>query len=108
MKRDKERKLLTRAEIDELLRLLTRSKAIWMVPDLLNLTESAENANHAYKLVFFKTNKRRKAIAARWYAIALRNFHPDLVSACAKWLKVTGKQNFEDLGNFLFNALGKK
>jgi len=78
-----------------------------MVPDLLNLTESAENSSHAYKSVFDKTNKRKKALAARWHAIALKDFHPDLVGACAKWLKVISKQDLTLLKQFLFNALGK-
>jgi hypothetical protein len=62
MKRDESKKrLYSRTEIDRLVKLLTRSKAIWMVPDLLNLVESVENPNHAYKLIFDKVNKRKEA-----------------------------------------------
>ncbi|MDD5433148.1 MAG: response regulator [Candidatus Pacebacteria bacterium] len=103
-----ENKLLSNAEIKQLLELLARSKAVWMDPDLLTLAESAENPSHAYRLIIEKIGKRKKALAARWYAVAKRDFHPDLVSACAKWLKYTGNQNIEALGKFLYNALGSE
>ena len=57
--------------VEELLDLLARSKAVWVVPELRTLTEEANSPTHAYNLVLEKTGKHRKALAARWYAIAL-------------------------------------
>jgi hypothetical protein len=102
----------TRADIKQFLELLARSKAIWMVPELQNLAESAGNPTKAYELVLQKTGKRRKALAARWYAIALRDYHPDLVGGCIRWLRrwrrfsIFGPK-LPNLQQFLINMLAE-
>lgn len=78
---------MTPQEVERLLELLARAKAVWMVPELLNLTESAENPTQAYDLVLQKTGKRKKALAARWHAVACRDFNADLVGACVRFLR---------------------
>lgn len=52
---------------------LTRSKAIWKNPSLLKLVESAPSPTKAFSVVLQQTGSRRKALAARWYRIAMRD-----------------------------------
>jgi len=92
--------MTTPEQTSRLVELMTRSKAIWMVPELLNLTERAVSPNNAYDLVLNETGKRKKALAARWYAVARREFDPFLVGACGRWLKYT-KRGPESLKQFL-------
>lgn len=100
---------MTIEQIERLLDLLARSKAVWIVPDLLNLAEEATSPNNAYDRVFQHTDKRKKALAARWYAVALRDFEPKLVRACVRWLQMEpiGRfvHNIPNLKQFLINAL---
>lgn len=99
---------MTRKEIDRLLKLLARAKAVWMDQNLLNLTESAGTPTNAYDIVFKQTGKRRKALAARWYAVARRDFHPDLVGACVRWLRYPHwSRGSKQLRIFLTNALAE-
>jgi hypothetical protein len=65
----------------ELVGFLTRSKAIWTSPELLNLVESASSPNQAFTLVLQKTGSQRKAKAGRWYACAIRDFGKDSLGA---------------------------
>lgn len=60
---------------------LTRSKAIWTCPRLLNLVESASSPTKAYALVFKHTGSQKKAKAGRWYACAIRDFGKDSLGA---------------------------
>ena len=62
--------------VDSILWSLTRSKAIWMNPELLNLVESAASPRQADRIVFMRTGSRKKGRAAHAYACALRD-HPD-------------------------------
>jgi hypothetical protein len=68
-------------EAVELIGYLTRSKAIWMNPELLNLVESAPSPTKAYALVLQSTGSQKKAKAGRWYACAIRDFGKDSLGA---------------------------
>jgi hypothetical protein len=87
-------------DIEHLMWLLARAKAVWMIPDLLNLAESAENPTQAYDRVLAKTGKRKKALAARWHAVACRDFDADLVGACVRFLRFV-PQGQKKLAQFL-------
>ncbi len=65
----------------ELIGFLTRSRAIWTDPALLNLVESAPSPNQAFTLVLKETGSQRKAKAGRWYACAIRDFGKDSLGA---------------------------
>lgn len=65
----------------ELIGYLTRSKAIWTCPELLNLVESASSPTEAFALVFKRTGKQKKAKAGRWYACAIRDYGKDSLGA---------------------------
>jgi hypothetical protein len=78
----------TQVEIDAFVELLARSKAVWMVPELLNLAAMASSPSVAYDLVLTATGKRKKALAARWFAIAIRDYFPQVPQACVRWLRV--------------------
>lgn len=58
----------------DLVGMLTRSKAIWKNPELLNLVEGTPSPNKAFCVVLKNTGSRRKAIAARWYRMAMRDY----------------------------------
>ncbi len=100
---------MTIEQIERLVDLMARSKAVWMIPDLLHLAEEATSPSNAYDRVFQHTNKRKKALAARWFAIALKDFDPKLVRACVRWLQMEpiGRfvHNLPNLKSFLTNAL---
>ena len=91
---------MTSQDVERLLELVARAKAVWMVPELLNLAESAENPTKAYDLVLQKTGKRKKALAARWHAVACRDFNADLVGACVRFLRFV-PMGQEKLAQFL-------
>jgi len=93
---------MTPKDVKRLIELLARAKAVWAVPELLNLTESATSPSKAYNLVLARTGKRKKALAARWYAIACReeNFGAELVGACVRFLRHSKKEPRE-LAKFL-------
>ncbi|MEX0999929.1 MAG: hypothetical protein WD000_08230 [Thermodesulfobacteriota bacterium] len=61
-------------QANELVGYLTRSKAIWTNPELLNLVEAAPSPSKAYTIVLKHTGSQKKAKAARWYACALRDY----------------------------------
>jgi hypothetical protein len=65
----------------EIIGYLTRSKAIWTCPKLLNLVESASSPTKAYALVFKYTGSQKKAKAGRWYACAIRDHGKDSLGA---------------------------
>jgi hypothetical protein len=65
----------------EIIGYLTRSKAIWTCPELLNLVESASSPTKAYALVFKYTGSQKKAKAGRWYACAIRDHGKDSLGA---------------------------
>lgn len=65
----------------ELIGYLTRSKAIWTSPELLNLVESAPSPTKAFALVLQRTGSQKKAKAGRWYACAIRDFGKDSLGA---------------------------
>lgn len=58
----------------DLVGMLTRSKAIWKNPELLNLVESTPSPNKAFSVVLKHTGSQRKAKAARWYRMAMRDY----------------------------------
>jgi hypothetical protein len=78
---------MTAEEADKLLELMARAKAVWMVPELLKLAEEASSPTDAYAVVLEHTGKRKKALAARWYAIAQRTFDPFIVGATSRYLR---------------------
>lgn len=65
----------------DLIGYLTRSKAIWTNPELLNLVESAPSPTKAFALVLQSTGSQKKARAGRWYACAIRDFGKDSLGA---------------------------
>lgn len=77
---------MTAEQVECLLGLLARAKAAWIVSELRTLVEAAESPSKAYDLVLEKTGKRKKALAARWFAIAMRDFNPDIVGAAVRFL----------------------
>jgi len=82
----------------ELVGFLTRSKAIWTCPELLNLVESAPSPNKAFALVLQKTGSQRKAKAGRWYACAIRDFGKDSLGALVAVLRSPqGAEKLEEL-----------
>lgn len=54
--------------------MLTRSKAIWKNPELLKLVEGTPSPNKAFNVVFQATGSQRKAKAARYYRMAMRDY----------------------------------
>jgi len=107
----------TMQDCERFVELMARAKAVWADPKLLDLTEKADSPTQAYEIVLAETGKRRKALAARWYKIVCRDYHPDLASACGRWLRFAkdkSKQiswrktyNLSGLRDFLFNALAE-
>lgn len=61
-------------DVINLIGYLTRSKAIWKNPVLLNLVESAPSPTKAQAMVLQSTGKKKKGIAAYYYACAIRDF----------------------------------
>jgi hypothetical protein len=76
--------LVDAQSIEKFVDLIARAKAIWTNPELLNLTVMASSPSEAYDLVLQKTGKRKKALAARWYAILLRDYEPIMVRAALR------------------------
>lgn len=82
----------------ELVGFLTRSKAIWNNPALLNLVESAPSPTKAYALVLKNTGSQRKAKAGRWYACAIRDFGKAQLGGLVAVLKSSqGAEKLEEL-----------
>jgi len=82
----------------ELIGYLTRSKAIWMNPELLNLVESASSPTKAHALVFQSTGSQKKAKAGHWYACAIRDFGKDSLGALTAVLNSPqGAKKLEEL-----------
>lgn len=82
----------------ELIGFLYKSKAIWRNPELLNLVESAPSPTKAYAAVFQKTGKAKKALAARWYACAIRDFGKESLGALTAVLNSPlGVEKLEEL-----------
>ncbi len=82
----------------ELVGFLTRSKAIWKNTELLNLVESSSSPSNAFSVVFQHTGKRKKALAARWYACAIRDYGPDSLGALVAVLQSPrGAEKLEQL-----------
>src|SRR3989344_959738 len=79
--------VFTAKQVEEFVYLLARSKAFWMVPELLNLAATASSPSAAYELVLKKTGSRRKANAARWIAIAVRDYYPLWPQSSIRFLK---------------------
>jgi len=77
----------TAKQVDEFVDLLARSKAVWMVPELLNLAATASSPSSAYELVLQKTGSRRKAKAARWLAITVRDYFQMWPQSAIRFLK---------------------
>ena len=77
----------TAKQVDEFVDLLARSKAVWMVPELLNLAATASSPSAAYDLVLQKTGSRRKAKAARRLAITVRDYYPMWPQSAIRFLK---------------------
>ena len=71
----------------ELVGFLTRSKAIWNNPALLNLVESAPSPTKAHALVFKSTGSQKKAKAAHYYACAIRDYGKDSLGALTAVLR---------------------
>ncbi len=69
-----ERRVLDDDDAVDLVGLLIRSKAIWKNPELLNLVESAPSPTKAFEMVLHQTGSRKKALAARFYACAIRDY----------------------------------
>lgn len=82
----------------EIIGYLTRSKAIWMNPELLKLVESASSPTHAFTLVLQKTGSQKKAKAGRWYGCAIRDFGKDSLGALTAVLNSPqGAEKLEEL-----------
>ena len=92
------------SDVDRFVELLARSKAIWLVPELLNLVAMASSPSTAYDLVLQKTGKRKKALAARWLAVALRDYEPLLVRSALRFIG-THELRPEKLKAFLSTTL---
>lgn len=75
------------SDVDRFVELIARSKAIWLNPELLNLVAMASSPSSAYDLVLQKTSKRKMALAARWLAVALRDYEPMQVRSAIRYLK---------------------
>lgn len=75
------------SDVDRFVELIARSKAIWLTPELLNLVAMASSPSSAYDLVLQKTDKRKKALAARWLAVALRDYEPMQVRSAIRFLQ---------------------
>jgi len=91
---------MTMHEIDavELIGFLVKSKAIWKNSELLTLVESAPSPTKAHTMVLKHTNSRRKAVAARWYACAIRDFGRDSLGAFVAVLQSPqGVEKLEEL-----------
>jgi hypothetical protein len=73
-------------DVDRFVELIARSKAIWLKPELLNLVAVASSPSAAYDLVLEKTGKRKKALAARWLAVAVRDYDPMLVRSSIRFI----------------------
>lgn len=65
---------MTEDDAVEIIGFLTRSKAIWTNPELLNLVGTAPSPSQAFSIVFRHTGSQKKAKAARFYAMALRDY----------------------------------
>jgi hypothetical protein len=61
-------------EAVELVGMLTRSKTIWKNPELLKLVENTPSPTKAFSVVLRHTGSQRKAKAARWYRMAMRDY----------------------------------
>jgi hypothetical protein len=82
----------------ELIGCLTRSKAIWMNPALLNLVESAPSPTKAQEFVLKETGKRKKGLAAYYYASAVRDFGKESLGALTAILSSPqGVEKLEEL-----------
>jgi hypothetical protein len=68
-------------DVIDIIGYLTRSKAIWKNPELLNLVESAPSPTKAQAMVLQKTGKKKKGVAAYYYASAIRDFGKDSLGA---------------------------
>ena len=74
------RKVVDDDDAVELVGYLIRSKAIWKSPELLNLVvpqsdpSQALSPSKAFSVVLQHTGSRKKALAARWYACAVRDY----------------------------------
>ena len=80
---------MIRKDAERLVDLLARSKAVWMVPELLNLAVEAENPSKASQAVLAHPDgTRRKAKAANLLAIAYRDFPDHTVGACVRFAQV--------------------
>lgn len=78
---------MIKQDAERLVDLLARSKAVWMNPELLNLTEGAESPNQAYQAVLHHTDSRKKAKAANLLAIAFRDFPKPTVGASMRFAR---------------------
>ena len=68
-------------DVIDIIGYLTRSKAIWKNPVLLNLVESASSPTNAQALVLKSTGKKKKGVAAYYYASAIRDFGKESLGA---------------------------
>ncbi len=97
-------KLIENAEqANRLVELLAHSKAVWMVPELLNLVATTSSPSSAHRLVLQKTGKEKKAKAAHKFVQALRDYEPLLVRSCIRYLKGPGEFRPERLRQFILN-----
>jgi|GEM_PF-7119614 hypothetical protein len=80
---------MIRQDAERLVDLLARSKAVWMVPELLNLAVEAESPNQASKVVLAHPDgTRKKAKAANLLARAYKDFPKETVGACVRFAQV--------------------
>lgn len=85
-------------DIIDILGYLTRSKAIWKNPELLNLVESAPSPTKAQALVLKRTGKKKKGVAAYYYASAIRDFGKESLGALTAILNSPqGVEKLEEL-----------
>lgn len=73
--------IMNEDDVIDIIGYLTRSKAIWRNPELLNLVESAPSPTKAQALVLQKTGKKKKGVAAYYYASAIRDFGKESLGA---------------------------
>lgn len=92
-------------DVDRLVELLAHSKAVWKVPELLNLVAIVSSPSAAHKLILEKTGSRNKAKAAHKLAKALRDYEPLLVRSALRYLEGPGDHRPEKLKAFISTLL---
>ena len=89
---------MTESEAVEIIGYLTRSKAIWKNPELLNLVGATSSPSQAYREVFMNTGSVRKAKAGRFYRMAMRDYGEVPLGTLVAVLRLPqGEEKLEEL-----------